>query len=564
MLRRYWSWSLIVATGGALVVGCRALPSRPAAGQKESAAAAKRELAEEKALAKAAEAHAHFARGVIHEMNEEQEAASEQYLQAALLDPGNEYLILEVSRRFLQNKQPEKALEIVERAAAQPKATGEIYARLGLIHAQLGKTDQAISANRQAILRSPDSLDGYQNLFLNYLRNKQPQEALKVLDEAAARPKPDAEFLIGVAELYASLGVGVPSQKEATKAKALALLKRADQLNPDHPVLRLKLADTFNLLGDSGRAAQLYLELLKRLPDTAGVRERVRANLADIYLRDSDHKLAAEQLEAIVRDDPTNPQAYYLLGRFALEANQPAEAAEHFSKMVVLSPDFEPAYYLLAMAQIDINKPGEAVATLERARKRFRPSFALEFWTGMALTRQKDYAEALKHYTAAEVIARATEPKQLDGRFYFQLGATCERKGDYAEAEKYFEKCLELMPDSDEAMNYLGYMWAEHGMKLERARELIEKALKAEPKNAAYLDSLAWVLFKLNQPQEALSYALRAAELSEAPDATVYDHLGDIYAALQQMDKAREAWRKALSIEPSAEIQKKLDAPVEK
>ena len=59
-----------------------------------------------------------------------------------------------------------------------------------------------------------------------------------------------------------------------------------------------------------------------------------------------------------------------------------------------------------------------------------------------------------------------------------------------------------------------------------------------------YLDSLAWVLFKLNQPQEALSYAFQAVELSEAPDATVYDHLGDIYAALQQMDKAREAWRK--------------------
>ena len=336
----------------------------------------KRELAEEKALAKAAEAHAHYARGVIHEMNEEQEAASEQYFAAALLDPGNEFLILEVSRRFLHNKQPEKALEIVERAAAQPKATGEIYARLGLIYAQLGKTDQAISANRQAIIRSPDSLDGYQNLFLNYLRNKQPQEALKVLDEATARPEPDAEFLIGVAELYASLGVGAPSQKEATKAKGLALLKRADQLKPDNPLLRLKLADTLNLLGDSGRAAQLYLELLKRLPDAAAVRERVRANLADIYLRDSDHKLAAEQLEAIVRDDPTNPQAYYLLGRFALEANKPAEAAEHFSKMIVLSPDFEPAYYLLAMAQIDINKPGEAVATLEKARKRFRPSFA--------------------------------------------------------------------------------------------------------------------------------------------------------------------------------------------
>ena len=560
MLRRYWFWVLIAATSSALVAGCRLVPSRQPAAEKGSAAALKRELAEERTLAKTASAHAHYARGVIHEMNDEPEAAIGEYYQAALEDPGNEVLILEVSRRFLQNKQPEKALEIVTRAAAETNATGAIYARLGVIYTQLGKPDKAISANRQAIVRSPDSLDGYQNLFLNYARTNQPGEALKVLDEAAARPKADAEFLIGVAELYAGLGLGMPAQKEVAKAKALAVLQRADQLNPTSPPLRLRLADGFNLLGDSTRAARLYLELLKRLPDAPPVRDRVRANLADIYLQGKDHKLASEQLEAIIRDDPTNPRAYYFLGRFALEANKPAEAAEHFSKMVLLSPDFEPAYYLLAMSQIDLKKPAEAVATLEKARKKFPASFALEFWTAMALSQQKDYAEALKHFTAAEVTARATDPKQLDERFYFQLGSTCERKGDYAEAEKYFQKCLQLAPDFVEAMNYLGYMWAEHGMKLDQARELIEKAVKAEPKNAAYLDSLAWVLFKLNQPKEALPYALQAAELSEAPDPTLCDHIGDIYAALKQMDKAREAWRKSLSLEPNEAIQKKLDS----
>lgn len=560
MLRRYWYWGLIVATSGALMAGCRSVPSREPAQPKESSAALRREMAEERAIARASEAHAHYARGVIHEMNDEQDAATEDYYRAALEDPGNAFLVLEVSRRFLENKQPEKALDVVTRAAAQPNATGEIYARLGLIYGQLGKTNQAISADRQAILRSPDSLDGYQNLFLIYLRLKQPQEALKVLDEAVRRPKPDAEFLVGVAEFYSSFGMGAPAQREATKAKALALLKRADQLNPSSPSLRLKLADAFNLLGDTSRAARLYLDLLKRLPDAPTVRDRVRANLAEIYLQSSDHKLAAEQLEAIIRDDPTNPQAYYFLGRFALEANKPAEAAENFSKMILLSPDFEPAYYLLAMAQLDINKPGDAVATLDKARKKFAPNFALEFWTAMALSRQKNYTEALKHYTTAEVIAKATDSKQLDKGFYFELGATCERKGDYAEAEKYFEKCLQLAPDFAEAQNYLGYMWAEHGRKLEKARELIEKAVKAQPKNAAYLDSLAWVLFKMNQPKEALSYALQAVELCQPPDATVLDHVGDIYAGLKQLDKARDAWRKSLALEPSDEVRKKLDS----
>src|SRR5437667_2867960 len=102
-------------------------------------------------------------------------------------------------------------------------------------------------------------------------------------------------------------------------------------------------------------------------------------------------------------------------------------------------------------------------------------------------------------------------------------------------------------------------MWAAHGLHLAKARELIEKALKLEPKNAAYLDSLGWVLFKLDDPRRALDYVLRAVELSEAPDATLYDHLGDIYAALNQADKAHEAWQKSLTVEPNEQVRKKVE-----
>jgi tetratricopeptide (TPR) repeat protein len=101
-------------------------------------------------------------------------------------------------------------------------------------------------------------------------------------------------------------------------------------------------------------------------------------------------------------------------------------------------------------------------------------------------------------------------------------------------------------------------MWAERGLNLARAHELIQKAVQAQPKNAAYLDSLAWVLYKLNRSKDALDYALKAVELSEQPDPTVYDHLGDIYAAAGQPEKARAAWTKSLSLEPNDTVRKKL------
>ena len=103
-------------------------------------------------------------------------------------------------------------------------------------------------------------------------------------------------------------------------------------------------------------------------------------------------------------------------------------------------------------------------------------------------------------------------------------------------------------------------MWAEDGTNLVKARELIEKAVRAEPKNGAYLDSLGWVLFKLGQLKEGLAYVLKAVEVSTQPDPAEYEHLGDIYAALDQPAKAREAWAKSLSLEPSDAVRKKLDA----
>jgi len=102
-------------------------------------------------------------------------------------------------------------------------------------------------------------------------------------------------------------------------------------------------------------------------------------------------------------------------------------------------------------------------------------------------------------------------------------------------------------------------MWADRGEQLPKARAYIEKACKLEPNNAAYLDSLGWVLFKLNQPQAALPWLVKAADLSSAePDATILDHLGDVYLSLHQFGKAMENWRKSLAVEPNEEIMKKL------
>jgi len=541
-----------------LLPGCGGMPPRKDAPKPDDSTISTDET--DRPAEALAEAHAHYAAGVVCEIDEDLEGALREYQKAALADPDDAWLVLEVTQRLMQNKEMDKALEVLIRAAARPKATMEVLMRLGQVYSLMGKTDLAVAAERTAIKKAPSSFGGYEALYLAYLQNKQALEAEQVLDEASRETQVEAEFLVRLAELYANLGTQKSARKAEFEGKALAALRRADKLHSASSPLRLRMADAMTAAGDSTRAAQLYLELLKQLPDVPPIRDRIHAKLTDIYLRGSDPRRAVEQLEAIVRDDPTNPQAYFFLASILFDEKKMPEAADYFGKAILLKPDLEEAYYDLAQTQLAMEKNSEALATLEKARQKFSANFVLEYFSAMAFSRQKAYTEALEHFTAAEVIAQATNPKLLNEGFYFQLAAANERKSDYAQAEKYFEKCLQIEPNFAEAMNYLGYMWAEHGQNLDKARDLIQKALKVEPKNAAYLDSLAWVLFKLKQPQDALPYALQAAELSDQPDATVYDHIGDIYAALNRLDDARAAWRKSLSLETSEEVRKKLDA----
>jgi Tfp pilus assembly protein PilF len=104
-------------------------------------------------------------------------------------------------------------------------------------------------------------------------------------------------------------------------------------------------------------------------------------------------------------------------------------------------------------------------------------------------------------------------------------------------------------PKNALALNYLGYMYADKGIKLREGKELIERALAVDPENDAYLDSYAWVLYKLGKYDDALTQMKKAIG-PNTDDPLIYDHQGDIYSALKQDSLARESWEKALELNP--------------
>ena len=508
-------------------------------------------------IKKRIEAHTHFMVGLGHDQNGEPNQALEEYEKTLVLDPGNEDLATELSRRHLQRKEYEKAIAVLKRTAAEPDSSGLMFARLSLIYLQQGRTNDAVEASRNAIKRDPSSSAGYQSLFHLQRALGQTNEARKTVELAARQPKPDAPFLIDLGQLYLALDAENSRQTNSpNRLKARETFIRAAGMANTNLLARQKLAQGFMFIGETKRAADIYAKMVEENPDLGAMRE----SLAELYLRQNEPKLAAEQLKEIIRDSPTNPQAYYFLGAIAYEEKNFAEALENYRKALLLGLNNEQIYFDLAGVSLALDQPRQALDYLAQGRKKFRQSFVGEFYTGLAYMRLKEFTNALDHFTAAEIVAKATETNRLTHGFYFELGSAHERAGKISEAERYFEQCLAISPNFAGALNYLGYMWAERGTNLTRARAMIEQAVQLYPTNAAYLDSLGWVLFKQGHAQEALVPMLQAVELNDEPDATLYDHLGDIYSALNQGDKAREAWAKSLKIEPNKEIEKKLQS----
>jgi tetratricopeptide (TPR) repeat protein len=553
--RFVWSWMMLASL--LFAAGC-STPGKTVSPLTTESSKAKVVVDSPAEQEKRADAHARYIAGLSHELNRDIDKALVEYEKALDKDPRNEDLAIELSRRYVQRKEFDKAISVLKQAAEESNAAGLMFARLSLVYLQKGDTNAAIEASRAAIKRAPSSMAGYQSLFHLHRALGQTNEARKVIEQAAKQPKPDAPFLIDLGHLYMAIDAeNLRLTNSPSRTRAKELLIRASSMENTNLLSLQRLAQGFMFSGETKRAAQIYVKMLEQDSELLGVREA----LAELYLRDNNPQGAAEQLKEIIRDSPTNPQAYYFLGAIAYEEKKFDEALENYRKAMLLGLDTQQIYFDIAAAQLAQQKPREALDTLQKARRRYRQSFVGEFYSALCYMRLKEYTNALEHFTAAEVVAKATETNRLTHGFYFELGAAHERAGKIPESEKYFEQCLNLSPDFPPALNYLGYMWAERGTNLGRARDMIERALKADPTNAAYLDSLGWVLFKQGDAKAALEPIRKAVELNEEPDATLYDHLGDIYAALNQREKAREAWRKALEIEPSKTIEQKLKEP---
>jgi Tfp pilus assembly protein PilF len=265
---------------------------------------------------------------------------------------------------------------------------------------------------------------------------------------------------------------------------------------------------------------------------------------------------AIEEYRQALNADKRNPFIRLNLAANFIKKNQLDKAAEELKLASRYDPEAVEPHAILALLYSSQNKPEEAAAEYEAALKqssKLEPNNIEIYKTlGALYLQQKKFSEAVKTY---ELVLKSA-PKDAEAHFY--LANIYDEMKNRAKAEAELQEAVRLKPDYHEALNYLGYCYADEGKNLDQAEAMIKTALEMEPENGAYVDSLGWVYFKRGDPSRALELLKKAAALMEDP--VIFDHLGDVYSALKDKENAKGAWEKSLQLDKNQDsVKKKLE-----
>src|SRR5262249_52023509 len=180
-----------------------------------------------------------------------------------------------------------------------------------------------------------------------------------------------------------------------------------------------------------------------------------------------------------------------------------------------------------------------AIKDLEAALKSKPDSPELMSYVASLYREKKEYSRAVT------MLERVVDRFPDNNRYRFTHGAAYDEVNDKDRAIAEMQHAIELNPKNAPALNYLGYTYADMGVKLDEAENLIRRALEIEPDDGFYIDSLGWVYFQRGDYTRAVEYLERAAELV-GQDPTIVEHLGDAYHKSGRVDSALQSYRDAL------------------
>lgn len=503
-------------------------------------------------------------RGVI-------DMAQHYYEMAYNFDPTSETLKDEIVRRYIESDKPSRALLLVKGSRTNQelsvkekrqvstvyikmgefnkaaevlemipdKSDEEIYS-LGLIYESLNNSKSALKNYLDYFKRNQESIQMGFKIGKLLINSKQYPEAESLYTGMMARfgDKPDIYVMVGGLRII-----------QGDTVKGLELFSKALAIDSTHEDALRSTAQIYLIRNDYPNAIINY----EKLYHYNSLGEIYGRTLAILYYYNKQYTNAEELLNDLLKNAIDDYELHYYMG-LVFEALKKTDLAFiEFEKTLTIRNTFDDAWKEMCYLAIRNKMTDEALQIAERYVKIVPDKSDPWKLMGYAHNIRKEYVKSV------EAFKKALEFDSTDVYTWFELGSVYERNGDYDKSTVAFKKVLKARPDDPATLNYLGYMWAERKTNLDSAKTLIEKALKIDPENGAFIDSYAWVFYQMGSVDSAAKY-MQIAVKKVSDDPVVYNHLGDILLMKNDYKNALDAFRKslALEVEDSGNIRKKI------
>ncbi len=442
-----------------------------------------------------------------------------------------------LARLDIRSGEIEEAIALYSEVIKLNPEDETILLRLGFLHSQHNQYQEAEQAFNQALLLNPDSL--FAHLYLARLavqtgRHDQAEEWYR----QALELNWSVELAFEVADFYST-----QDAYENVAQQYRSILKKW----PDDEMAGMGLVHTL-LLQDNETAA---FEELKRMRGISAEPNRIDIITARLYLRSEKLDKASELLEPVALQE-NEPEAAYMLAviHYQREKFEPAMALLKTIRQE--SDQYEDSIYLQVQILLNQKQQQQAIPLLTRTLADITPASP-----GLYTLLASLYVEQGQLQQGYDVLDKAIAEYPDNPDIYFEYGLLLEEDDKQEQAITSMEKVLALEPDHAEALNYIGYTWADNNTNLEQALLHIQRAMELKPGNGYIQDSLGWVYFRMGKLSQAKIELLKALDL-EPQDPHIYDHLGDIYREQGETRKASETYRKAKELFPHQEQKSRM------
>ncbi len=433
-----------------------------------------------------------------------------------------------LSEIYNSRKRVKETVDLLGRIRKLAGDDSQVWMFLGKVYYSNEMADEAIDAFQKVLQADPEEFVALDYLASISIDRKDYAKAEEYLQrELDLRPLESVYFKLGVV-----------AEMQDKYAAAIGDYEKVLQMNPLNMQARERLAQLYVRQKEIGSAINEFLVLSRQQPDNTDMHVR----LGMLYFESKEYGKSLDEFRMAVASRPDDTSIHYYLALVLEEMDRLDEAVTEFRWIIGREPKNINAFLHLAIIYSKQKKEDQAIRMFEEILG-FDPDKP-EIYISLAISysRQKEFDKAEK--TLRDAIARFSDDKDRE-ELYFNLAMVYDKAGRYDDMISSLRTTIKINPKNADALNYLGYYFADKNINIQEAKDLLERALEVKPDNGYIIDSYGWVLYRMGSFEQAITQLQKALTLTP-DDPLLFEHLGDAYHAVRNESKAREYWSRSL------------------